>query len=190
MEDPTDADILDITEDAIDDMIGEMMLMSRMPKQKPGRSVQWYRTPPELLTALQRRLSIVGFSIDLAADASNSVCPQFYSEADDALTQSWYRGPGWAFCNPPYAHIEPWVKKAHEEMELHGAHVAMLVPASTGSNWWADYVDEVAHVLLLNGRVTFVGETSPFPKDSAVLLYLPCVRGGYEVWPWREDPHV
>ena len=166
-----------------------------MPLQKPGKSRQDYGTPPELLRALKIRLSIDDFSIDLAASAENAVTVPYYTEEDNSLIQPWGQwGWGWAWCNPPFSDIEPWVMKAiaasapgwnADGTVLQAAKVAMLVPASVGSNWWRECVDGRAHVLFLNGRLTFVGETAPYPKDCAILLYTPFVQGGYEVWNWR-----
>jgi site-specific DNA-methyltransferase (adenine-specific) len=161
--------------------------MRKMPPQKPGRSEQVVLTPPDFLKAVRTRLGIVGFHIDLAADATNTVAPQFFSETDNALEQSWYFGPGaWGWANPPFHDLGSWTQKALFEMMDRQAQVAMLVPASVGSNWWSANVHNVAQVLFLNGRLTFVGHTTPYPKDLALLLYLPQIwQPGYEVWRWK-----
>ena len=160
--------------------------MAVMPAQKPGRSVQDYGTPAVLLEAVKRRFGIEAFTCDLAASAANAVCPRYYTEADDALDRRtiWPLG-GWNWLNPPFANIRPWVARAWFES---GAGVAtlVLVPASTGANWWRDFVHKKALVLMLNGRVTFVGETTPYPKDCAILVYAPQVGSGYEIWTWGE----
>lgn len=156
----------------------------RMPAQKPGKSEQVVCTPPDFLKALKNKLGIKEFSWDLAADESNAVAAKFYTEEDDALIQPWTVG-GWAYCNPPYADIEPWVAKAGIESQM-GANVAMLLPASTGSNWWKHYVHEKCLVLLLNGRIKFIGHTNYYPKDLVTLIYSPYARG-YNVWTWREN---
>lgn len=155
-----------------------------MPKQKPGLSKQTYQTPPEFIAAVKQRLAIKAFACDLAADKDNTVAPMFYSEENSAFDHSWYMGSGWNWCNPPYSNIRPWVEKAYLEMIQRGTQTVMLVPASTGANWWRDYVDGKAHVLLLNGRLTFVGETTPYIKDCALLGYAPYCEGGYTVWDW------
>ena len=163
--------------------------MAKMPQQKPGLSEQTVCTPKVLLDALKKRLHIASFSMDLAASADNAVTDleeapnSYYDEKMDALTRPWSCG-GWNFCNPPFADIEPWVMKAVSESQL-GAQTCMLLPASVGSNWWANFVDGCAHVLFLNGRVTFVGHTKPYPKDIAILLYTKYIYGGYEVWDWN-----
>lgn len=154
-----------------------------MPKQKPGRSQQDVRTPGVFLAAVRARLHIDAFTIDLAASRENTVAKKFYSERTNSLIQDWNRG-GFNWCNPPFGDIGPWVKKAVDET-TRGASTAMLVPASVGSNWWRDFVHEKCRVLLLNGRLTFVGHTQPYPKDCALLLYAPDQIIGYEVWTWE-----
>jgi phage N-6-adenine-methyltransferase len=157
-----------------------------MPQQKPGKSKQDYSTPIELLRAAKY---LIGgeFVWDLAATMQNKVVdgPWFYGEEDDALTKTWNL-KGWCWCNPPFENIKPWVHKAFLESTNWGAHVCMLVPASVGANWWRDWVHEKAQVILLNGRITFVGMETPYPKDCALLLYRPTLRGGYSMFNWQE----
>lgn len=158
--------------------------MSQMPPQKPWRSRQDYGTPLELLNAIRTRLCIDNFSWDLAASIENAVCPDFYSEKEDALIQPWDHKPGtWLWCNPPFAHIEPWVAKAAREANK-GAQTVMLVPASF-SNWWREWVIKYAYQVFLNGRITFVGETICYPKDCALLFYTPWRMLGNEMWTWK-----
>jgi phage N-6-adenine-methyltransferase len=159
-----------------------------MPTQKPGRSRQDYGTPRVFLEAVHQRLG-APLVWDLAATDANAVVPggRHFTEADDALIQPWHRHPGWLWLNPPYARIAPWVQKAYEESLL-GARVVVLVPASTGANWWRDWVYRKAHILFLNGRLTFVGTTDPYPKDCALLVYEPCrfTCPGDAIWTWME----
>lgn len=160
--------------------------MTTMPAQKPGRSKQDYGTPCDLLDAVKRRLGIDKFWIDLAASDQNTVAPRWYT---DAFAVSWVQSnwetPGWAWLNPPFAHIRPWVQKAYLESRV-GARIAMLVPAAVGSNWWASFVEDKAFALALNGRITFVGEKDPYIKDCALLLYGPDIAPGFRVWRWME----
>lgn len=154
------------------------------PKQKPGRSKQDYCTPPGFIAATKRRLGIMAFAIDLAASSENTAAEHFYGVDLDALKQSW-PSHGWNWLNPPFSKLGPWVKKAFTQSRT-GARTAMLVPAGVGSNWWRDWVHGKAFVLLLNGRITFVGETAPYPKDCVLLLYGPDIAPGYDVWTWLE----
>lgn len=160
--------------------------MTTMPTQKPGRSKQDYGTPLEFIAAVEERLQDV-FVFDLAASRDNNIVYAYFTEKDDALAQDWHKASlwrGWLWLNPPYANIAPWVKKCWEESQK-GAYIACLVPASVGANWWKDWVQHKAYVNYLNGRITFVGETTPYPKDCALLLYTPWGMSGGEVWTWN-----
>lgn len=156
-----------------------------MPRQQPGRSKQDVRTPKVFLDAVKCRLGIDAFTVDLAASASNTVAKQFYSERSNALVQPWALG-GWNWLNPPFAKIDPWVQKAYDESRL-GACTAMLLPAGVGANWWRDWVHRKARVLLLNGRITFVGHATCYPKDCVLLLYAPDIVPAYESWTWPNE---
>ena len=160
------------------------------PTQKPGRSKQDYRTPPAFLDAVRRRFGLVSFAIDLAASDENRVADLWFTEAENALEQPWRTSDrGVAFCNPPFANIAPWVEKAWKESRR-GARVLLLLPAGVGSNWWRDWVDGKAFVLLLNGRITFMGETAPYPKDCVLLVYGPEIAPGSDVWSWNSKLRV
>lgn len=157
--------------------------MSRMPKQKPGRSRQDYRTPLNFLKATRAFLGIENFSWDLAADKTNRVCREYYSVKTNALDRRWIAS-GWQWLNPPFADIAPWVEKAYRESRR-GAQIVMLVPLGC-PNWWVEWVDGKALVVLLNGRLTFRGMTTPYPKDCALLVYSPFIRAAnYVVWSWN-----
>lgn len=150
-----------------------------------GSSKQDIGTPPDLLAAVKHRLRISEFSIDLAASKENTVAARFITEEEDSLSEgvSW-QSDGWAWLNPPFANIAPWVKKAtHESFD--GASIVMLVPASVGSRWWSAYVEYDAFVSFLAPRVTFVGSTTPYPKDCALLFFTPWGFRGTECWTWK-----
>ena len=154
-----------------------------VPVQKPGRSKQDYRTPATFLTAVKTLLGIEEFAVDLAADALNTVAKKYHTEA---VTQAWdHWGLDWAWLNPPYATIEPWVLKAATAR----MNIAMLLPASVGANWWKQWVHRRAKVLFLNGRLAFIPDkpTWLYPKDCALLLYGPrtAAYDDYDVWTWR-----
>lgn len=166
--------------------------MSKMPAQKPGRSKQDYGTPEVFLKAVRRALGVKDFSHDFAADDENAVCPSYWTIKDDSLKQSndkWREKVGlygWGWLNPPFSHIGPWAEKC-AEVGSDGGHIAFLVPASVGSNWYRDFVHTHARVLFLNGRITFVGCKQGYPKDCILALYGPDVIVGYDVWKWMTD---
>jgi hypothetical protein len=164
-----------------------------MPQQKPGKSRQDYRTPADFVAALKGRLGIVEFTIDLAAHAANTQARSWFGPGSDSYTDA-FRAPswarycrhGWGFLNPEYSDIDPWAERCHETA-AEGGHVAFLVPASVGSNWYRDHVDGHALVLALNGRLAFMPDNPDwlYPKDLICALYSPLVAPGFEVWSWR-----
>jgi len=158
-----------------------------MPRQKPGESDPDVGTDPKLLRAVRRLLGIRAFDCDLAASPQNAVAQKFYTKSDDALRQPWRVGSGWNWLNPPFDEIEPWVKRAYlQSSAANSAQTAMLVPLGC-PDWWRFWVHHKARVMLLNGRLTFVGHSDPYPKDCAILLYGPYVKTSYEVWVWGQQ---
>lgn len=166
-----------------------------VPKQKPGQSKQTYGTPPDLLRAVRQRFGEVGW--DLACTSENCVVPNatcvstaarqgfLHDTGVDALKEEWNRTKDWHWLNPPFADIAPWVKKADETAnEDQTFRLLMLVPASIGSGWFRKHVLGNAFVLALEPRLTFVGETTPYPKDCMLLVYAHDLSG-FDVWRWR-----
>jgi phage N-6-adenine-methyltransferase len=158
--------------------------MATMPPQKPGLSKQDVQTPPGFLAAVRSLLQISDFDLDVAADSTNAVVPFYYDEQTNGLDMPWVVD-GWAWCNPPYSKIRPWVERAYEQSQQ-GAKIAVLVPAAVGSNWWRDWVHAKAHIHLLNGRIRFVGHTAGYPKDLALLLYAQDRPPKYTIWTWPQ----
>lgn len=155
-----------------------------------GSSEQSVQTPPDFISAVKQLLGITKFSIDLAADEKNTQAAKWYDEAMNSLEQDWEEScrTGWAWLNPPYDNITPWVKKASESKD---AKLVMLVPASVGSNWFRDYVYKKAGIVLLNGRIKFIGHKYVYPKDLMLLLYSPDFDGTdlteLKVWNWAKN---
>ena len=163
-----------------------------MPIQKPGKSVQEVQTPREFLDAVERRFGVLTW--DLAADETNHVTKDWSGPGSevqvDSLAGAWWAlPPGFKWLNPPYGNIAPWAEKcandAHCNWHNGPSRIALLVPASVGSNWFANYVDGKALVLFLRPRLTFVGHTQSYPKDLILALY--GEKPGYECWDWRRD---
>lgn len=163
-----------------------------MPAQKPGLSEQAVGTPRVFLDAVEMRFGPI--TIDLAANADNSVCAFWLgpgsSLAEDSLALDWsglgWGGSGLYWLNPPYEDIAPWARKAAIEGAL-GATIAMLVPASIGSNWFRHDVYGQALVIPLSPRLKFVGHTKPYPKDLMLCIYGPWIWPGFAApWRWNE----
>lgn len=156
-----------------------------------GSSKQDYATPSEFIAVVKNRFGPLHF--DLAASAENTKAMRFFSEDDDALRKDWTQVPGRLWLNPPFGNIEPWAKKCaafhHLVRELYDYalhELLFLVPASVGSNWFANHVAGRARVYFLQGRLSFDGR-NPFPKDCLLAVFGYEINPGYEVWNWREQ---
>ncbi|MHB8107658.1 MAG: DNA N-6-adenine-methyltransferase [Candidatus Cryosericum sp.] len=167
------------------------------PAQNKGRSKQTYCTPSDFFAAVVARWGSP--VVDLAASQENTVAPVFVSEQRDSLDPSvdWpgLTGAGLAWLNPPFGNLSPWAAKcrlAARSGNLKG-RILMLVPSSTGTVWWADYVHEYAIIHLLRPRICFDGE-NPYPKDLALLEWEDIFQRldkkrnppDYRLWKWKE----
>src|SRR5690606_22993802 len=129
---------------------------------------------------------------DLAASAGDEIAlvNGYFTPEDDALSKDWRELPaaGHAWLNPPFRNIRPWAAKLDAECQTLRRWTLLLVPASMGSGWWRDHVLGKCMVFGIP-RLTFVGETTAYPKDLALCCYGYGVRGtGY--WDWRKEDHV
>ena|SRR3990172_781253 len=153
-----------------------------------GKSKQDYKTPADFMAAVRQRFGAPRF--DLAASAKNTQCKRYFTKRKNALVQQWPRRLCWL--NPPYGNIAPWAKKCAEESAL-GSLILFLVPAAVGSNWYRDHVFLYARTLFLNGRLKFVGQKDPYPKDLILAVFDRTLDGwggevegpGCEIWNWR-----
>jgi phage N-6-adenine-methyltransferase len=138
-------------------------------KRGPNPMVDDRGTDPALFAKLDARFH---FTIDVAASAANAKCERYFTVEDDGLAQSW-RTPAreHVWCNPPYSNIEPWVQKAHAEMNhisWSPRVIVMLLPANrTEQGWWQRQVEpyrdkgEGFRVEFLPGRPRFVAPDKP-----------------------------
>lgn len=158
-----------------------------MPRKAPRQGVDLnggtYGTPRSFIQAVEREFGALVF--DLASDGKNNIAPMYYTPAEDSLSQAWsWITGGFAWLNPPYDDIGKWAKKAYTESLL-GTKILMLVPASVGSNWYRDFVYGKAEVRFLNGRLTFVGHKTGYPKDLMLIVYDSERTPSQTIWNWR-----
>jgi hypothetical protein len=159
-----------------------------IPSQGLDKKGGVYGTPKDFLQAVDE---IYPIWFDLAANAENCVFhkirwwPQYgddqkyhYDLSDDTLSiKNWFidagrygfKGNGWMWLNPPFSNIEPWAKKCAEEGAL-GARVLFLVPQGTQA-WARKWCRPNALEIRLEGRMTFDGETAPYPKDLTLWVF-------------------
>lgn len=136
---------------------------------------QDWPTPEKLYREANKRYN---FDFDLAADASNTKCPRFFSEHDDALSQEW---EGSCWLNPPYggsakARLALWVRKAYEQAQKDSCSVAMLIPTRTNTRWWHQYCMRAKEILFVEGRPKFGDAKHGLPQPLAIVFF----DGDYE----------
>lgn len=151
-------------------------------------SKQDYATPWELVRAIESRFGPI--VLDLAANADNAKAARWYGPGGaelDSLKASWNVSRELMFLNPPFADIAPWAERCARASVDHHARIAFLVPASVGSNWFAEHVHRRALVLALNPRVSFDG-LHPFPKDLICAIY--GETPDLDVWRWRAQAQM
>lgn len=112
---------------------------------------QTWRTPRAVYAALDAEFS---FTLD----------PCHAGAIWDGCAISWAGHR--VYCNPPYARIAPWLAKARE-----AALAVYLLPARTGTAWWAEYASQADEVRFLRGRLKFGGSTINAPEWSVILVY-------------------
>jgi phage N-6-adenine-methyltransferase len=92
------------------------------------------------------------FELDVCSTIVNAKCNNFYTKAEDSLSQVW---SGKCWMNPPYGRtIGVWVKKAYES-SLCGATVVCLVPSRTDVAWWHEYAMLADEIRFIRGRLKF-----------------------------------
>lgn len=183
----------------------------KAPRQKPGRSKQDYETPRDFLAAVSKRFGRL--DVDLAASCDNHKAPKYITQQEDSLSvpwaQQWPYSTMWL--NPPFGNIEPWAAKCRAEgarlletapkLEPHltmeaweqgctptvkrPGKIIMLVPASVGSNWFAEHVHGHALVLGIRPRIEFVGADDPYPKDLMLCLFGYTRLPHFDCWRWK-----
>ena len=120
---------------------------------------------------------------DLAASPGNAKAPKYFTEADNSLAQDWTKCAGRLWLNPPFDRIGPWAEKCAANCP--DRLIFFLVPAAVGSNWFRDYVADIARVHFLNGRVPFdpLHPKWGYPKDCMLCIY--GQKPGYDIWSWK-----
>ena len=145
-----------------------------------------WRTPPKLFAKLAFE---GGIEVDLAADATSSLCGNDYYGPDhyvaarrDGLAVTWGAVYRVGFFNPPFSRdeglpIEPWVRKAYQESLLCGFSAFGLIPVRTSTKWWSDWVMLADEIRTIPHRVKFLypdgSEGTSAPFDSCVAVWRP-----------------
>ena len=117
---------------------------------------------------LQLKKAMMDFDVlpflDVCATETNRKFTSFFSKETDGLSQDWNCD---FFMNPPYSEIKLWMKKAHEEHLKNNVTALILVYAKTDTKWWHEFVENIAEVHFIKGRLKFVKPDGTISKNSA-----------------------
>ncbi|MGL4725673.1 MAG: phage N-6-adenine-methyltransferase [Scandinavium sp.] len=147
----------------------------------PADQRDLWRTPPALFAALNAEFC---FQLDAAAAEQNTLCRRFITEEQDTLSTPWVgylTSPGYAWLNPPYSDITPFVKKAAAESDNQIGTV-MLVPADTSVGWFREAIETASEVRFITaGRLAFINPVTGKPvsgnsKGSILIIWRPYPR--------------
>ena len=79
------------------------------------------------------------------------------------------------WCNPPHSMTKQFVKKAYEEHLTYNVNGMMIIPANTmSSKFWHIYIEDVAEVHAIKGRIRFLvdGKPSKFASRNAYVCVI------------------
>lgn len=147
----------------------------------PADQRDLWRTPPALFTALDAEFC---FQLDAAAATHNALCRKFITAEQNTLETPWadyLTIPGYAWLNPPYSDITPFVKKAAAESKNQIGTV-MLVPADTSVGWFREAIETASEVRFITaGRLAFINPVTGKPvsgnnKGSMLIIWRPYPR--------------
>ena len=120
-----------------------------------------------------------GINFDVCADSTNAVVPDYFTVAEDALSQKWEAPGRVCWMNCPYGKaISLWVAKASWTAS-NGTPVVCLLPARPDTRYWANYIwDHANHrpypgveLRFIKGRLKFGDSKSSAPFPSALVIF-------------------
>lgn len=125
-----------------------------------------WETPDPLYVKLDLEF---GFTLDPCCLIDSAKCKLFYTPAENGLIQSWAGQK--VFMNPPYSrrNIDVWVKKMTSEDNAL-IRVALL-PVSTSSDWYQNYISGKHEVRFINKRLRFKGAPFTAPFSSMIVVF-------------------
>ncbi len=147
----------------------------------PAEQRDLWATPPAIFEALNAEF---WFQLDAAASATNKLCRKFISAEQDTLVTPWsdsVESGGYAWMNPPYSDIGPFVRKAAAESK-NMIGTAMLLPADTSVGWFREAIETASEVrFITGGRLAFINPLSGKPvsgnnKGSMLIIWRPFPR--------------
>lgn len=126
-----------------------------------------YSTPQKLYDSLDKEF---GFTLDACASKTNAKHKKYYTKEDNSLLKKWDNEI--IFMNPPYTReLKLWIKKAYESSKTGSSTVVCLIPASTDTSYWHEYVFPYAEIRYIRGRLQFNNCGSNAKYGSAIVIF-------------------
>lgn len=144
-----------------------MIITKELSKSKSINKDKW-STPKWLYDTLNEEFK---FTLDPCAEHHTAKCKKYFTMEDNGLYQPW-RG-GTVFMNPPYSrgNIDKWVEKAYLETGNPKTKVVGLLPVSTSSKWFHNWIYKLAEIRFIEGRIKFEGAKYTAPFSSMVAIW-------------------
>jgi phage N-6-adenine-methyltransferase len=148
--------------------IDEMIVNQELAKSNGCDQKDLWETPDYIFNPLNDEF---GFTLDPCCTIVTRKCDKFYTPFEDGLLQNWCGDR--VYCNPPYSrgNIDKWAEKCYLESLKSNTVVVALLPVSTSSNWWHEWVWKKAELRYVKGRIRFKGAKHTAPFSSVIAIY-------------------
>lgn len=96
------------------------------------------------------------FTLDVCALPQTTKVARYFTPEDDGLSQSWANQVVWM--NPPYGrgqNVYAWVQKAYLSARDEGAICVCLLPVSSDTRWFHDFVKNADEIIFVKDRIWF-----------------------------------
>lgn len=96
-----------------------------------------------------------------------------YTKKDNGLTKNWKDHR--VFVNPPYSDIKTWCKKCYDERN-NAELIVLLMFARTDTSYFHEYINNIAEVRFIRGRLKFFPIEHPNMKmTGATFASILCI---------------
>jgi phage N-6-adenine-methyltransferase len=132
------------------------MIANTRTKTPKADSDEW-QSPPCTFAYMAKRFP---FDVDLAANEQNTLCRRWLGRHGmfwvDSLEAEWRERGQVGWCNPPYSHIDPWLRKARYEA-AYGFTTVFLIPSDNGEDRYGVHVHDIAtEYISITGRLAYL----------------------------------
>ena len=122
-----------------------------------------YGTPQDLFEDACKKYNLE-LDIDYAASETNHVLENYFTKQNDAFNFGWIKD---GYLNAPYSKQKEFMHKAYDSHLKHNINILILAYAKTDTKWWHNYVEGIAEVHFIKGRIKFNDSNGVKTKNSA-----------------------